>query len=413
MFVGLGYLVVILGPSLDYSMHGTHGEMLFFNRPRYLIEPLIIVVLSIFLFTIGYNGKFGKDLAQRIPRIRNSWNTRRASVTTMVFSAIGIISLLIFLQVTGGIPTSVSEASQLRRPPTEYLRWGVSFLWLASLIYWSNIFTNDWNILSLKTLPVIPVTLITVIFPIYTSSRLTLFMTIISHLLLIHYHRKYISFRQVSSLAPVIIAIASLMLGFRRLGGPKEDAIIMYASPSTAFFNSIGARNNGLTVIAHIYHQTGKELRYYYGETMLQTVVFPIPRAVWSGKPMNIGQVLGVEIYGQGVGFVGAGTPPTIIGELWLNFGFLGVLAGMFLFGVVARGGYLYFEPLDSSNPLAIILYIGFVIEFCNRLFMLYTSSAIIQFLLWIFPLLVANIYISGALNIRRDSANSRNQVYD
>jgi len=50
------------------------------------------------------------------------------------------------------------------------------------------------------------------------------------------------------------------------------------------------------------------------------------------------------------VGFAGGGLPPTIIGDLYLNFGLLGVFLGMMLFG--ALWSYMYFKFITNKNNL-------------------------------------------------------------
>lgn len=390
-FIGLSYLINIFGPALDYATNGTKPVL--FNEPlTYLIMPLLLVVISIYVFIGGYAASISNDLASLTPQPFTRWHPRRAIGTAMFFAIIGVISYAVFVTYTGGIPNSLAELSRKRRPPTEYLRWGVSFLYMSSLIYWTTILHEGWRLPSLKSLPAIPLSLTSLTFPIYASSRSQLVWLVGMHLLLFHYHRRYFSARAIVTLAPVTLITVNAMYVIRSTGSATLSQIL---NPANVLEGAIGARPNGLTAIAHLYHLAGDELPYLWGESLVHWIIFPIPRALWPGKPMNLGQQLGAELYGQGVGIVGGGTPPTLIGELLLNGGVPLTIFGMFVFGIFVRWGYLYFNPVQTENPLNILLYAGFAVEFCNGIFSGTSSLGLIGFLLWAIPLLLAGALIT------------------
>ena len=390
-FLGLGYLINIIGPTLDYASNGTRPIL--FNEPlSYLISPLLLVVVCIYILLWGYTSRIGNQLAVSTPQPFNRWHPWRAIGTALFFTLIGVVSYAVFVTYTGGIPTTFAELSQKRRPPTEYLRWGVSFIYVASLIYWTTILHENWRLHEPKSLPGIPLLLLSLTFPIYTSSRSQLILLVAMHLLLFHYHRRYLSARGILTLAPITLLTANAMYVVRRTGSVTSTEVL---NPMNALQGVIGARRNGITAIAHIYHLAGDELSYLWGTSLIHWVVFPVPRAVWPAKPMNIGQYLGAELYGRGVGIVGAGTPPTLIGELYLNGGLLFLLPGMFIFGVLVRWGYLYFNPLETKNPLNILLYAVFAVEICLRGLTGNWSLSMVGFLMWLLPLLFAGVLIS------------------
>jgi len=70
---------------------------------------------------------------------------------------------------------------------------------------------------------------------------------------------------------------------------------------------------------------------YQWGETIWESLTVWIPREFWPNKPMGLGDRLTITLSGEyGVG----NTSPTGPGELYLNFGLLGLLIGMLLVGV-------------------------------------------------------------------------------
>lgn len=84
-------------------------------------------------------------------------------------------------------------------------------------------------------------------------------------------------------------------------------------------------------------HQHATEGRegHLWGESFTLVLIAPIPRILWPDKPsVRVGQYVGTDIYQRKNK---SGVPPSIIGELFLNFGWVGVFLGMALLGNFCR----------------------------------------------------------------------------
>jgi hypothetical protein len=91
-------------------------------------------------------------------------------------------------------------------------------------------------------------------------------------------------------------------------------------------------------IIAHVY-QTGSHL---LGQTYADIPLFFVPRALWPDKSIAWSyhfSFLLAEYTGHGAGEFAA---TTYIGELFLNFGIIGVMIGTVAFGLVMRAIYEY-----------------------------------------------------------------------
>jgi hypothetical protein len=76
------------------------------------------------------------------------------------------------------------------------------------------------------------------------------------------------------------------------------------------------------------------KLNFQYGKTLIiPFFVQFIPRGFWTEKPINTSAYFNTIIYGDAAdaGFM---LPITIMGVLYLNFGFLGVITGVFILGI-------------------------------------------------------------------------------
>ena len=72
-----------------------------------------------------------------------------------------------------------------------------------------------------------------------------------------------------------------------------------------------------------------------------------VPRALWGEKPLPLDFKLSRIVYGEGAD---AGTPFTLAGELFWNFGVAGVLVGMALLGALAGLGWRALAGAPDSH---------------------------------------------------------------
>lgn len=75
---------------------------------------------------------------------------------------------------------------------------------------------------------------------------------------------------------------------------------------------------------------------YMYGETLVTELLNPVPRFLWPGKPVGFGVVY-ASWYGADALAGGPTLSPGILGEMYVNFGWLGIVVLSILGGVVCR----------------------------------------------------------------------------
>ncbi|WP_336882098.1 O-antigen polymerase [Priestia koreensis] len=72
---------------------------------------------------------------------------------------------------------------------------------------------------------------------------------------------------------------------------------------------------------------------YLEGQSYYRLLFVTIPRFLWNNKPPNTEQIVGAWIKPD-LESVGYTLPPGVIGDLYINFGFLGIIA-MFCYGII------------------------------------------------------------------------------
>jgi oligosaccharide repeat unit polymerase len=121
-----------------------------------------------------------------------------------------------------------------------------------------------------------------------------------------------------------------------------------------------------VTKTAHISSKVPQDVDFQYGRTFLTAFLAPIPRVVWSEKPtvradnLVAQEILGLQRQNR------PGAPPGIVGELYLNWSWPGVVGGMFLLGRFLR--WLWEWHLRNQSDFAVAAFAVIVTHVALRL---------------------------------------------
>jgi oligosaccharide repeat unit polymerase len=91
-------------------------------------------------------------------------------------------------------------------------------------------------------------------------------------------------------------------------------------------------------------------ISWLHGESLIQIPAALAPRALWPGKPQPLDNEVTAYLYPGAT----AGTPITLQGELYWNFGLPGVALGALLMGALMGWSMLL---LFRREPLSLVLY--------------------------------------------------------
>jgi hypothetical protein len=149
-------------------------------------------------------------------------------------------------------------------------------------------------------------------------------------------HERRISGRRLTALS---LAAVVLVFSFGYMRIVREYA----QSLSVGEAISAGVQTDPLTVVGGDFSEVEnfvalkelvpESLPRLDGKSIWEVPGAFLPRAVWPDKPKPIDFQLSEAIYGKGTK---AGTPFTIAGELFWNYGEVGAIIGMAVFGVIA-----------------------------------------------------------------------------
>ena len=143
-----------------------------------------------------------------------------------------------------------------------------------------------------------------------------------------------------------------------------------------------------LVPMAYLLEQTPQRIPYWWGETYFPLLVKPVPRAIYPNKPEDVAEFRRV---GQSYALLPAGNEINLfkvhqMGEMYINFGIVGVLVGMLILGALCRTLYrLFFH----SGATAVTMAAGALIMTRLLLGMEDWASPVWGFILWYAVLLV------------------------
>jgi len=299
--------------------------------------------------------------------VRISWpklkkpNLTVLTIICSIYVTIGVYCLSTLYSTNDIVELVLSLDSQKRDIKSGYLLWGVDLLFVGALIqvysYLNGRSLRKYNIVLIATS-----LLIYLSYGFVASKRGLILGVFVAFGVLYHYSYRRLGIKSMSLGLVSFFALFSFM---GRLRSPRylgENSIVHI---SREYFMDQFIRGNYLfdmPTVARVIQDVPKKLGYQYGETLITWVFMPIPRSIWQNKPANLGQIIGAEIYNQGVGVTGAGVPPPFWSELYLNFNVVGVLVGSFLFGFVVGSVYKHIDGAKWGQ-LGVILYSLFLFK--------------------------------------------------
>lgn len=335
---------VLFGPPdrLDF--------LLLDKQPDDLLFAALVIAAGVLGLSFGYlkgNVRWRIRLLDRLAA--ESWHPRRFVAVVGLLVVIGLTSFLLFaLHVNVSFDSLTSLSAKRFAGSLEggglaltggYQRWGALLLEIAFYIVFARWAAARGTLWSSSGLWLVALALLAVAFPIFVSSRQTVMFLIIRVVLIWMCLRGEPKPRTVLLLVVAGLLTIGTVLASRR-GHSDWESIRAHSGPSELLEVTVGGRHFlDLTKTAHVLDAFPAKLDYQYGKSMVTWIAAPVPRAWWPEKPVvGVGGELGTVVFQKPVGT--GGVPPAAVGELYLNFGLLGVLIGMPIAGFLLRSLY-------------------------------------------------------------------------
>ncbi len=163
---------------------------------------------------------------------------------------------------------------------------------------------------------------------------------------------------------PIYIGVVGFIIGIFLLRTQGADDITVYALvDNLAVFLSGSSYVDIQALIINFFEKND----FWYGESYKGILGMLIPKALYPGKmPIDEGVYIHEMIYNYSNVLTCkdfyVSYPPSTLGALFSNFGYVGIFVGGFLLGIIHKFAYSSF--LKSKNAFIVFIYVFLVVKF-------------------------------------------------
>jgi len=383
--IGLrGFLIREDGSNL-VSQAVLRGNMDFESLIRY---AYVISSAGMMALLWGYYGPWGSDLGARIPLVRTSWSRSKVLCSVMVAAVGGFIGFALLTRSMGGSVEAV--ISRLHDVSTQ--QGGMQFFYYPLLWCWIGGLLISWVFLwksrasgSARVMVVVYLTLACLLY-LTTGSKWLVFTTVVCLMLAYHYLRRRVRAVLMAAVIVGFVAAWPVFYSYQSIQGDMTHfGSAMDAYVAEGWFALPIRRSYGMDSLVLVLDRVQGLHDLSLGATLSDVLYFFVPRALWPDKPVSFSREFAQEFMGH-TGYAQATfVSPSLFGELFLNWHVLGVVGGMFVFGVVQKTSYSYLMR-DPSNPVSVLVHA------VNLLFFMHLvegsiSAQLATWLSWFIPI--------------------------
>jgi hypothetical protein len=332
-------------------------------------------------YQIGFYLAPRPGLARRFPDVAGRvWQPRRLYP---VLGVVGLVALVAYtaFQLKLGVP--IYEVTRLREaravisegPNETWMQRGIELGFLPGLFLIAHTLRRPWRWQSL-VLPAAALSIMAIlVFRI--SLRGSAALALVFSTIVVHCMWRRLRIVTFIALYLVGIAFANIALEWRRIGGTDAELTLesLLVSPVQTLSRHEEERGR-LAAATVVMSYFPEQHDFLYGESYLAFLVAPIPRALYPEKRQF------TEWADNRIPFRIAGilAPAALQTVLYANFSWIGILVGMFLYGMFHRGLYDWFQR-HPRDPNVVLLYGAIMLFFSPTLLGI---SASLQ---WILPI--------------------------
>jgi hypothetical protein len=383
-----------------------------FEAPAFLFEAQMIGVLATFIPALSFDAlrrrSGSRHLGLRVPAVGFSLTSRQLVMTCLAFVALDWT-----VRLGGFVIGGLGTISALVDMGSNIAIFALTLLWIDQPT------TRRWGGLALPAVIMLFSATYSFLFYLLRTNLVLAVGAFFLPFLL----RRALNLRRA---AVGLAFVALFVLVFEPLGAARGQSYgteritavasqVRAADPDSGRYGVVGflarlSTFNQLSQVVAIADAEG----FYEGRTLAYLAYVFIPRAIWSDKPTItpgrwFAEKLGRGTYLPGVGFSNA-INMTVPGELYLNFGWLGTIAGLALMGVLY---HLFWDAAAELRRTTDIVAVSFGLILLNQaVFGGSHFGAVVNIVIWYIAALLAtwgfNLFSRRRTRIPAHSAPGR-----
>ena len=329
---------------------------------RSLRHALWVTIAGVIGFYLGYAATRDLIPSVRVP-VRSEvpqWRDKRLLGMSILYVASGLLLFSIGVALVGG-PTELLFGLSSRvtlSAGLNYFFYSINLLLVVSLVWWARA-------LSEQRLPPVSFWIYTVsavALAALQGSKVILFFFTLTMILVYHVMRRRVSPARLAVLVVVLVPVLSLytiyireyvVLGELRSIESTEGWLSFLWLLVTREFASNFVQLQALTLVVD---RVPDVLEFQHGRTLLAMLTIAVPSSWYPEKYLTAPGVFTLAIDPDRWVREGTTLPPGLIGEMYMNFGTIGVVLGLLCFGA-GFGLIRRAVKRRGSDPATVVLY--------------------------------------------------------
>lgn len=321
-------------------------------------KVLIASILGVCSYYAGYYADIGPRLRRKFPKVQGLvWNFDRIKLVSAVGFGIFLVAFAVFQQRSGGGLFDVTNLAAGKRVwhNNQSLSWmvrGIQIGFMPLLLYvaWSA-GRPGWRHFG----PALAAILLMSLLVLRLGQRGTSGSVLLTVLVMIHYQRRRIPAMLFLGMLFFAVLASNVLYIYRTNPDQAQQSSVLSNVKPTAVLADMEGERQRFSVLALVMKEFPENHAYLLGESWVGLIATPIPRWLWPEKSEHF-KWRDTGIVNQ----LGGGPRPTpFLGVLYVNFSWIGIVLGWFLWGIFHRA--LYEWMLDDSRDVNVTMMYAFI----------------------------------------------------
>lgn len=376
-----------------------------------IVTPVLSSLIGLAFVMAGYHA-YMLPAKQNLSVKKPIWyfSKKRLKLVVLGSFLIGLVSLVIFFQQVGFI-TYVSTDRSLRYfLYSDAATFGFFSDFLSTSIVFLSVHVIEAYIdrprraLLFIVLAFIPFIYFNI--SLFSGSRITVVRPglIIAFYWILRKHATKFSWRIAALFAILLVFLVASGVYRQSIGAADSfnATLVILGAMTPALVHNYATQSMDFTTAYDIFlllHNRNYNLGM--GDTYLKLLYQFIPRSLWPEKPDNITVVMS-KIFRPEQFEIGVSYNPTLLGEMYYNFGLAGVIVGCFLVGMCIAWLYRFGRRNIESAPMTLI-YVVLVVSIIEHGRGAFSNITMTYLLFYLTPIFLAirrsPLVVSGAVS--------------
>ncbi len=375
---------------------------------EYLNESLLLAMLGLICFYLGYYSNWGKKIAARLPIIKSEISSKKLFWIAWVFILLGFWGLNYYIQISGGWRVFWQKPHGLGGmafKSTAYI-YELPELMVIGFILIYEIFIHRKiieekaikikNILGLVMAAIGGVGIYTIIWGSRTYSSWIIISAVVLYFLKKQTRPKLKTALIAIFAIFVLLSFIPIYRQYMHFGSNWSEISkdLNFRKISSVAFNPKDEFSSYIAEIALV----PESIPYDKFKLYIRTLAHPIPRIIWPSKPALFNSQWDDFLSKSGLEW---GAAESMLGDFYAQLGILGVIIGTFFSGILWKTIYSYLKRAPENRSVALIYAV-----MLPNMFTYVAQSALIGFLKWA-PYMVPSTILALILSRKKIKSSS------